>query len=164
MNLVTCPNGHTGPSDEVPTVNGVQSCPICGYRIERRSLSGAGTSVLVALGLVAVAMIGWAAVLLFIPLPAQNMSLGSVGTCGPGYSSESALSVRMNPNSVVEGQQNVDPTSIVAAQEQQEWVDYCVGVADSRIKLSAVIGVVGVLVGAATVVLSTTRPRWLLRM
>ncbi|XGU21419.1 hypothetical protein ACETU7_16935 [Rhodococcus sp. 3Y1] len=55
-------------------------------------------------------------------------------------------------------------TSIVAAQEQQEWVDYCVGVADSRIKLSAVIGVVGVLVGAATVVLSTIRPRWLLRM
>lgn len=116
-----------------------------------------------ALGLVSVALIGWAAALLFIPLPAQNMGLGTVGTCGPGYSSESALSVRVDPNSVVDGQRDVDPTSIVAAQEQQEWVDYCVGLADSRLKLSAVIGIVGVLVGAATVVLATTRPSWLLR-
>jgi hypothetical protein len=118
---------------------------------------------LVALGLASVALIGWAAILLFSPLPVQNMGLGAIGTCGPGYSSESALSVRMNPNSVVEGQRDVDPTSIIAAQEQQEWVDYCVGVADSRLKLSAVIGVVGVLIGAATLVLAATRPSWLLR-
>lgn len=120
---------------------------------------------MVTLGLVSVALIGWAAILLFIPLPVQDTGLGSIGTCGPGYASESAIAVRMNPNSVVEDDRpNVDPTSIVAAQEQQEFVDYCTAIADSRIKLSAVIGIVGVIVGSATVLLATTRPSWVLRM
>ena len=37
--LVTCPNGHTGPSDEVPTFNGVQSAAIM-----RRSLGSSADS------------------------------------------------------------------------------------------------------------------------
>ena len=120
-------------------------------------------SASVLLGLAATV---YAFLLAFLPLPTQSFLSGSAW-CGPGSSSESAVFVRINPDSVNGGSQPFITGSLSASQQQQldeantAFKAYCTGVADTRLEQAAVVLLLGLAVGGAAVLLLKQKPRWL---
>ena len=113
------------------------------------------TFIALAVAGLATAVVG--VVFALIPLPTQNVSLlgGTGGAwCGPGSTSESALVVRLDPNSVNSGDTgdttNITPAQIATAKRQ--FKSYCVGIADTRLTLAGVLLGVGAVLALAMVV------------
>jgi len=57
-----------------------------------------------------------------------------VAWCGPGTTSGSAVGVKLNPKSVTEG------STTQSAAEQQAFISYCEGLANTRLQLVGVVG------------------------
>lgn len=128
----------------------------------RKPISVVSRAGLTVAALTGVGLALWAVALAVLPLPAVSFGL-STGTCGPGYSSESAVSVRLHPSSVNGGaaQAGFDTTTTSYQQQAAQFQDYCVGVADARLTLVAVLLAIGAALLVAVLVLASTRPRWL---
>ena len=92
--------------------------------------------------LVGIAGVIAAVVLALLPLPSVTEFGATISSCGPGLSSESALGVKLNPNSVNEGSNGQSPA------QAQAFVDYCQSLANDRLVVVAVIGGASI-VGAA---------------
>jgi hypothetical protein len=79
-----------------------------------------------------------AAILALSPLPAVTAFGAEVGWCGPGTASESALAVTTNPSSVNSG-------SSGNLQQQQAFMAYCEGIANSRLQWAGVVALASVI-------------------
>jgi hypothetical protein len=82
-----------------------------------------------------------AAILALSPLPAATAFGAEVGWCGPGTASESALVVTLNPSSVNSG-------SSGTLEQQQAFMAYCEGIANSRLQWAGIVALASVI-GAA---------------
>ncbi len=83
--------------------------------------------------------------LLFIPLSVQRASSGQViGWCGPGFHSDNALQVRIDPGIVNTG--GGAGQSVPAAQQRQ-FEQFCTHQADGQLVEAAVIAVLALLIG-----------------
>ncbi|HUO47775.1 MAG TPA: DUF2510 domain-containing protein [Acidimicrobiales bacterium] len=94
------------------------------------------TTVRIISTVVAVVLLGAAAVVAFYPLPAPAAG----GTCGPGASSEAAAAAFFNPGSIGAG---AEPTQASGNRGQwQAFVDQCQTAADTRmvVTLALVLG------------------------
>lgn len=88
--------------------------------------------------------------LVFIPLSVQRASSGQViGWCGPGFHSDNALQVRIDPGIVNTG--GGSGPSVPAAQQRQ-FEQFCVHKADTQLVEAAVIAVLALLIGLPMVV------------
>lgn len=101
-----------------------------------------------------VVVIGIAAAFALWPLPAQTFQ-GEHATCDAGSGSQSALYVWAFPDSVVTGQQQT-----AAPQTAQAFVDFCKGIATTRLKQVAIAIVAALLIGTLVlVILGASEPR-----
>ena len=83
--------------------------------------------------------------LLFIPLSVQRVASGQVtGWCGPGFHSDNALQVRLDPGVVNTGG-GAGPTAPAAQQRQFE--QFCTHQADGQLIEAAVVAVLALLIG-----------------
>jgi hypothetical protein len=83
--------------------------------------------------------------LLFIPLSVQRASSGQVtGWCGPGFHSDNALQVRIDPGIVNTGGGGGPPAP---AAQQRQFEQFCTHQADSQLVEAAVIAVLALLIG-----------------
>jgi hypothetical protein len=83
--------------------------------------------------------------LLFIPLSVQRASSGQVvGWCGPGFHSDNALQVRIDPGIVNTG--GGAGQSVPAAQQRQ-FQQFCTHKADGQLVEAAVVAVLALLIG-----------------
>jgi hypothetical protein len=83
--------------------------------------------------------------LLFIPLSVQRASSGQVvGWCGPGFHSDNALQVRIDPGIVNTG--GGAGQSVPAAQQRQ-FQQFCTHKADVQLVEAAVVAVLALLIG-----------------
>jgi len=94
---------------------------------------------------VAIAVGGLAAALalLFIPLRLVAVS-GGIGYCGPGFSSDSALQVRLNPGIVNTGGSGGQQVSVA---QQQDLERVCTQQADRRLVVAAATAAVALIMG-----------------
>lgn len=100
---------------------------------------------------VAVVVGGLAAALtlLFIPLGVSRYPTGQVsGWCGPGYSSDNALQVRLDPGIVNTGDSSGQP---VSTAQQQQFEQFCTHKADNQLLESAVLAVLALLIGLSLI-------------
>jgi hypothetical protein len=83
--------------------------------------------------------------LLFIPLGVQRASTGQVaGWCGPGFHSDNALQVRLDPGIVNTGG-GAGPS--VPAAQQRQFEQFCTHQADGQLIEAAVVAVLALLIG-----------------
>jgi hypothetical protein len=83
--------------------------------------------------------------LLFIPLSVQRASSGQVtGWCGPGFHSDNALQVRIDPGIVNTGGGG---GQTAPAAQQRQFEQYCTHQADGQLIEAAVIAVLALLIG-----------------
>jgi hypothetical protein len=156
---VSCPRGHQVPQAALRYENGVAICPVCWPVTETKTRVASHWRVILTVGMVAGVGLVFAAFLMaFIPLPTQE---GGFGWCGPGASSESAVVVRINPDSVNSGF-GVDTSTPEYQQQARQFKALCEGVADTRLQECAVLLFVGAALAVASVAFLTYRPRWLL--
>lgn len=109
-------------------------------------MRSAGREILRLCG-VAIVVGGLAAALAlaFIPLSVQRTASGAVaGFCGPGFSSDNAVQVRLDPGVVNTGG---TPGQAVSAPVQQQFEQFCTHEADNQLIEAAVIAVLALLVG-----------------
>ena len=83
--------------------------------------------------------------LLFIPLSVQRDSSGQViGWCGPGFHSDNALQVRIDPGIVNTGG---GAGQSVAAAQQRQFEQFCTHTANGQLIKAAVVAVLALLIG-----------------
>jgi hypothetical protein len=83
--------------------------------------------------------------LLFIPIGVQRASSGQViGWCGPGFHSDNALQVRIDPGIVNTG--GGGGQSVPAAQQRQ-FEQFCTHKANGQLVKAAVVAVLALLIG-----------------
>jgi hypothetical protein len=83
--------------------------------------------------------------LLFVPLSVQRASSGAVmGFCGPGFTSDNAVQVRLDPGIVNTGG---GAASGVTTAQQQQLEQFCTHEADNQLIDSAVVAVLALLIG-----------------
>jgi hypothetical protein len=127
-------------------------------------IAGPWRVVLATAVVVGFTMIVIAFVLAFARLPKQTFD-GGAAWCGPGESSRSAVSVRLNPDAVNSG--GSLPTDLTPAQQQALDADnvafksFCINVADTRIEQAIIMFFPGLVIGGVGVLLAVGRPRWL---
>lgn len=92
--------------------------------------------------------------LIFVPLRVVSVSRTVVGYCGPGFSSDNAVQVRMNPGIVNTG--GSGPAAPLAEQRQLERL--CTREADGRLTEAAIIAVVALVLGLPLVALGSRQP------
>jgi hypothetical protein len=92
--------------------------------------------------------------LIFVPLRVVPVSRSIIGYCGPGFSSDSAVQVRMNPGVVNTG--GSGPAAPLAEQRQLERL--CTSEADGRLTEAANIAVVALVLGLPLIVLGRGQP------
>jgi hypothetical protein len=85
--------------------------------------------VMLVFGLVGVAA---AVTLALLPLPPISWPMGGFATCGPGSSPDSAIMIKLDPQSVNQGNQGT------AVGVQQTLVNYCTAAANDRFWLCLV--------------------------
>jgi hypothetical protein len=81
--------------------------------------------------------------LVFLPLGIQQTS-SAVGYCGPGFTSDNALQVRIDPGIVNTGG---NPGQVVPAAEARQLEQFCTAEADTRLTQAATVGAVALLAG-----------------
>jgi hypothetical protein len=175
-----CPAGHAISQSELRYDGGLAICPLCrpiqfqnpmhqGPQPTQvpKHLAGHWRFMLSGGILVGLALVVIGFVLAFIPLPTQDFA-GSTGWCGPGTTSESAVFVRLDPNSVNDGDSSLQPqpsSSVTQGQIDQakaEFKSYCTGIADTRLEQASVLTLPGLILGVGAVALLRSKPRWLL--
>jgi hypothetical protein len=83
--------------------------------------------------------------LLFIPLSVQRASSGQViGWCGPGFHSDNAVQVRIDPGIVNTGGGSGQQ---VPAAQQRQFEQFCTHQADGQLVEAAVVAVLALLIG-----------------
>jgi hypothetical protein len=83
--------------------------------------------------------------LLVVPLSVQRASSGAVmGYCGPGYASDNAVQVRLDPGIVNTGGR---PGQAGSAAQQQQLQQFCTHEADDQLIDAAVVAVLALLIG-----------------
>ena len=92
--------------------------------------------------------------LIFVPLRVVPVSRTIIGYCGPGFSSDNAVQVRMNPGVVNTG--GSGPPAPLAEQRQLERL--CTSQADGRLTEAAIIAVVALVLGLPLIVLGRGQP------
>ncbi len=111
-----------------------------------------GQALTLLLGFVGLVL---AALPVLLPLPAQTFD-GARATCGRGDSSEPALWVKLQPNSVTEGDQA--PNTPEASAIEARFRSFCQGVADTRLEWSAVLVASVTAIAVAALVFFGWRP------
>jgi hypothetical protein len=119
-------------------------------------MQSAGREFLVRLCGVAVVVGGLAAALalIFVPLRVVLVSRNVIGYCGPGFSSDNAVQVRLDPGVVNTG--GSGPPAPLAEQRQLERL--CTNQADGRLTEAAIIAVVALALGLPLIVLGRRQP------
>jgi len=109
------------------------------------------------LGGVAVVVGGLAAALalLFVPLGVQVTST-STGFCGPGYSSDNALQIRVDPGIVNTG--GTPGQQAAPATEQQQLQQFCTSEADHQLVEAAIIAAAALVLGFAMIIRGSGQP------
>lgn len=92
--------------------------------------------------------------LIFVPLRVVPVSRAVIGYCGPGFSSDNAVQVRMNPAIVNTG--GSGPAAPLAEQRQLERL--CTNEANGRLTEAAVIAVLALVLGLPLVALGSRQP------
>jgi hypothetical protein len=92
--------------------------------------------------------------LIFVPLRLVPVSSTVVGYCGPGFSSDNAVQVRLNPGIVNTG--GSGPAASLAEQRQLERL--CTSEADGRLTDAAIITAVALVLGLPLIVLGSRQP------
>jgi hypothetical protein len=88
--------------------------------------------------------------LLFIPLSVQRAATGQVtGWCGPGFHSDNALKVRLDPGIVNTGG---GAGQTVPAAQQRQFEQFCTHQANGQLIEAAVVAVLALLIGLPMVV------------
>ena len=86
--------------------------------------------------------------LILVPLglqrtPGVDGQVEASGWCGPGFTSDSALQVRLDPGIVNTGQD----AGQVSRAEQQQFEQFCTGEANTRFTQAALTGAAALLIG-----------------
>lgn len=105
-------------------------------------------------GMLCLAGVVAAGVLIFLPLPTVNAFGGPVAWCGPGTTSASALRVITRPYIVNDGADgNATPEQRAALEE------VCKGEAGTRFKQAGIVGIACIVLGGAVMWLGRKGPQ-----